>query len=144
MVNEDTIKLLKECNAGIKTAVLSIDEVLPDVKEESLREILTQSKAVHERYGDDTHVLLNRFHDTEKDPNPMAKAMSWMKINMKMMMNPEDKQVADLMFDGCNMGTKSLYRYLNQYANAEEEIKKLTRNIIEEEEGLRSKLANYL
>lgn len=144
MVNEDTIKLLKECNAGIKTAVLSFDEVLPDVKDETLKLILNQSKDVHEQYGNETHELLNQYHDNEKDPNPMAKAMSWMKINMKMMMNPEDKQVADLIFDGCNMGTKSLYRYLNQYANADEKIKTLTKNIIEEEEGLRSKLSNYL
>ena len=31
MINNDTIELLKECNAGVKMGVSSIDEVLPSV-----------------------------------------------------------------------------------------------------------------
>ena len=36
MVNEDTINLLKECDAGTKTAVSSIKEVLDNVKSKDL------------------------------------------------------------------------------------------------------------
>lgn len=32
MIEEDTIKLLRECNSGIKMGVSSIDDVLPKVK----------------------------------------------------------------------------------------------------------------
>ena len=37
MVNDDTIQLLKECNAGIKMGISSIDEVLPDVEDKELK-----------------------------------------------------------------------------------------------------------
>ena len=40
MIEEDTVKLLRECNAGIKMGVSSIDEVLPKVKSSSLRSSL--------------------------------------------------------------------------------------------------------
>ena len=33
MVEEDTVKLLRECNAGIRMGVSSIDEVLRSLKE---------------------------------------------------------------------------------------------------------------
>ena len=32
MIQEDTVKLLRECNAGIKMGVSSLDEVLPKVQ----------------------------------------------------------------------------------------------------------------
>ena len=144
MINDDTIKLLKECNAGVKTAVTSIDEVLPHTEDKKLKSLLTTSKGVHEKIGNTTHELLNDYHDNEKDPNPMVKAMSWMKINMKLAVDSSDNEVADLIFDGCNMGVKSLYRYLNQYQNADEKTKALTRDLIQEKENLRKELSAYL
>jgi hypothetical protein len=45
--------------------------------------------------------------------------MSWMKTNMKLSMEDSDATIADLMTDGCNMGVKSLNRYLNQYKAAD-------------------------
>ena len=35
MIQEDTVKLLRECNAGIKMGVSSLDEVLPKVQSAS-------------------------------------------------------------------------------------------------------------
>ena len=37
MVEQDTIKLLRECDAGIKMGVSSIDEVLQYIKSDTLR-----------------------------------------------------------------------------------------------------------
>lgn len=144
MVEDDTIKLLKECNSGVKTAVTSIDEVFDSVTDHRLKEILTQNKKEHEELGNKTHELLNLYHDSEKDPNVLVKAMSWMKINMKLMTNPTNQEVADLITDGCNMGTKSLTRYLNQYKAADEESKQIARNLIALEERLISQLREYL
>lgn len=144
MVNDDTIKLLKECNAGVKTAVTSIDEVFPSAKNTKLRDLLTECKKAHETLGDETHILLEKYHDSEKDPSTIAKAMSWMKINMKLLQESSDREVADLMTDGCNMGTKSLYRYLNQYVAAEEQVKQIAKNLITLEENLIRDLRQYL
>ncbi len=144
MANDDTIKLLKECNAGVKTAVTSIDQVLDKVESKSLERILVKNKEEHEELGNRTHTLLNQYGKDEKDPSPMAKAMTKMMTEMKMMMDSSDEKVADLMYDGCNMGVKSLYRYLNQYDEAAEEAKEIAGNLIALESGLMSKLRPYL
>ena len=144
MVNDDTIKLLKECNAGVKTAVTSIDHVLGKVESKSLERILLKNKQEHEELGARAHTMLNACGKDEKDPSPMAKVMTTMMTEMKMMMDSSDEKVADLMYDGCNMGVKSLYRYLNQYGEASEEAKELTGNLISLESDLMSKLRPYL
>ena len=90
------------------------------------------------------HELLNEFHDEGKEPHPVAKGMSWMKTNMKMAMEETDHTIADLITDGCNMGVKSLSRYLNQYAAADEQSKDITKKLIRIEEDLAVKMRDYL
>ena len=144
MENKDTIHLLKECDAGSKMAVTSLDEVMESVQDEKLKELLKKSKDHHEKLGNEIHSMLIQFHSEEKDPNPMAKSMSWLKTNMKMTMDKSDATVADLLTDGCNMGIKSLYKYMNQYPNAESKVKNLCNNLIDIERELRKDLRGYL
>ena len=110
MIEQDTVKLLRECDAGIKMGVDSIDDVLEYVKGESLRKYLAECKRDHEALKSELQTLLDKYHDGGKDPNPIAKGMSWIKTNMKLGMDMSDATVADLMTDGCNMGVKSLNR----------------------------------
>ena len=144
MENKDTIHLLKECDAGSKMAVTSLDEVMESVQNEKLKELLQKSKDHHEKLGNEIHSMLIQYHSEEKDPNPMAKSMSWLKTNMKMSMDKSDATVADLLTDGCKMGIKSLYKYINQYPNAEAKVKNLCNNLIDIERELRKDLRGYL
>lgn len=141
---EDTEKLLKECDAGTKTAVNSIKEVLDNVSMEELLTLLTDSLSQHEEIGNEISEMLRETGGHGKDPNPMARVMSWMKINFKMLEKGDDKTIAALMLDGCNMGVKQLSTYLNEYKNADEKAKKLTKRLITAEEKLAKELKNYL
>ena len=114
MEDRDTIKLLKECDAGSKMAVTSLDEILEKVENVNLKKLLMETKGHHEKLGNEIHTLLNEYGSEEKEPNAMAKGMSWMKTNMKMSMNDTDETAADLITDGCNMGIKSLYKYMKK------------------------------
>ncbi|MGN1410911.1 MAG: hypothetical protein ACI4WH_00175 [Oscillospiraceae bacterium] len=142
--SSDTIELLKECNAGIKMGVSSINEVIDYVKDDKMKNILIKYKEEHSRLGDDTHIMLNKYHEEGKEPNPMAKAMSWIKTNFKISNSHNDGTIADLIVDGCNMGIKSLYKYLNDYSNAEEKAKDIAKKLINIEEKLITDLRSYL
>lgn len=143
-MQDDTIKLLKECNAGIKMGVSSLDEVMEHVKDENLHRLLAKSKETHTQLGNTTHAYLNEFHDEGKEPAMMAKVMSWVKTNVKLGGDDSDSTVADLITDGCNMGIKSLYKYLNKYPAAEDKIKKLAKDVAKAEETLVADLRAYL
>ena len=144
MIEQDTIKLLRECDAGIKMGVASIDEVLGHVKKDDLFQKLTTCKEEHEKLQSEVDQLLSKYDDDGKNPNPIAKGMSWMKTNMKLSMEDSDATVADLMTDGCNMGVKSLNRYLNQYKAADEVSKDITKRLINLEEKLTVDIRQYL
>ncbi len=144
MENQDTICLLKECNAGTKMAVASIDDVLDNVKDNTMKDLLLRSKRHHGKLGDAIHTLLHQYDKADEEPNPMAKGMSWLKTNWKLSMNDSDETIADLMTDGCNMGIKSLYKYMNQYCDANQKVKDLCVELIAIEEDLRADLRDYL
>ena len=144
MAEQDTVKLLRECDAGIKMGVSSIDDVLPYVGEKSLKERLESCKREHEELKSELQRYLDECHDEGKDPNVMAKSMSWMKTSVKLAFNESDKTIADLMTDGCNMGVKSLNRYLNQYRAADENAKDMARRLSHLEEQLAVDLRGYL
>ena len=74
----------------------------------------------------------------------MAKSMSWMKTNVKLAIEDSDKTVADLITDGCNMGVKSLNRYLNQYEAADETSKNIAKDLIQLEEQLAIDIRRFL
>lgn len=144
MIEQDTIKLLRECDAGVKMGVSSIKEVLDNVKSDKLRGILVDSLREHEELDKEIQKGLNEFGDEGKDPNPMATGMSWIKTNVKLMMHESDKTVADLMTDGCDMGVKSLSKYLNQYKAADERSKDIAKKLIKIEQRLGDDIRGYL
>ncbi len=144
MIEHDTVRLLRECDAGVKMGISSIEDVLPYVKSNKLKDYLAKCKSEHEKLEREIEDRLQRFHDDGKKPNIMAKTMSELKTNFKLGINESDETIADLMTDGCNMGVKSLNKYLNEYAAADEFSKDITKRLINLEEELTHKIRGYL
>lgn len=144
MAEHDTVKLLRECDAGIKMGVKSIDDVEKYVKSESMKRMLSKCKAEHEKLEGEVEAMLTNYGDDGKEPSPIITGMSWIKTNMKLGMNHSDQTVADLMTDGCNMGVKSLSSYLNQYTEATESSKDIAKRLIKVEAELCENMRSYL
>ena len=144
MIHQDTVRLLRECDAGIKMGVSSIEDVLDYVGSDTLKNILSRCKDKHLALQGDMQQLLDKYHDDGKEPNVMAKGMSWLKTNVMLNVNESDSTVADLITDGCNMGVKSLNKYLNEYEAAEEKVKELTKRLIDLEEKLAIDIRRFL
>ena len=144
MIEQDTVKLLRECDAGVKMGISSIDDVVEQVHSPQLRQKLTDCRTAHKKLESQIEDRLTRFKDQGKDPNPMVKGMSWMKTNWKLAMDESDNTIADLMTDGCNMGVKSLNMYLNRYQAADEHSKDITKKLINLEEKLAVDIREFL
>lgn len=144
MIENDTVKLLRECDAGIKMGTESIDDVLGYVHSLDLKNHLSRCKDEHQTLGKELEKMLDAYGDEGKEPNPMAKGMSWLKTNMKLGYDNSDHMIADLMTDGCNMGVKSLNKYLNKYKAADEKSKDITKRLITLEQKLTEDMRAYL
>ena len=144
MIEKDTVKLLRECDAGVKMGVSSIEDVLPSVTAPELLHTLSVCREEHQALGTQIQQQLARFQDEGKNPNPIAQKMSWMKTKLNLGLEDSDNTIADLMTDGCNMGVKSLNRYLNQYKAADERSKDIAKRLIHLEQQLTTELQPYL
>jgi len=144
MIEQDTIKLLRECDAGIKMGISSIDDVLGHVHSKDMKQLLSHCKEGHETLQREIGNQLADYQDDGKNPNPIAKGMSWMKTNLKLGLEDSDHVVAELMTDGCDMGVKSLSRYLNQYKAADEKSKNSAKELIRLEAQLAIDLRPFL
>ena len=144
MIEQDTVRLLRECDAGIKMGASSIDDVFDYVESDKLKSLLNSCKDEHEKLKDEIECLLHEYHDEGKEPDMMAKGMSWIKTSMKLAIDVSDETVADLMTDGCNMGVKSLNKYLNRYKAADERSRDITKRLIELEEQISADMRRFL
>ena len=144
MIENDTVRLLRECDAGIRMGVDSVKLVIDKVKGDALRDALTRCREEHESLGDEVRGLLDEYRDGGKKPNPVARSMSWIKTNVEIAMDHSDETIASLMTDGCNMGVKSLSRYLNQYAAADEQSKSIAKRLISLESDVAVSLRSEL
>lgn len=144
MIEQDTIKLLRECDAGVKMGISSIGDVIKYVSCGDFEEKLIKCKEEHDKLESEIGQLLEKYGDDGKEPAAMAKGMSWVKTNVMMAVSERDKTVADLVTDGCNMGVKSLNKYLNKYKAADEVSKDIAKRLINLEEKLAVDIRKYL
>ena len=74
MIEEDTVKLLRECDAGVKMGVASIDDTLGYVHSPELKRCLTQCKKEHETLKGKFRVCCTDTTTKEKISTPLPKA----------------------------------------------------------------------
>ena len=144
MIEHDTIELMRECDAGIQMGIAAIDEVKEHAKNAEFRQMLDDYQREYAELQNELQEVLHSYHDEGKDPNPVAKGMAWLKTNVMMAVKETDEEIADLLTDGCNMGIKSLNKYLNQYGAADGRSKDFTRRLIELQDRQLKELARYL
>lgn len=144
MIEQDTIRLLRECDAGAKMGMSAIDDVMGHVKSEKLRQQLVRSRGENEEIKNDIQSLLIDYCDEGKEPAAMAKGMAWVKTKTQLTLDDSDSTVAELITDGCNMGIKSINRYFNKYRAADEKSRSIAKRLIGTEERLAFELRQFL
>lgn len=144
MERNDTVQLLRECDAGIKMGVDAINNVYDSVKSDALKVLLGTCRSEHEKLKEEAENMLKSYGEGSKPPAPISDAMAKMKIKSEVFLDRTDETIADLMTDGCNMGIKSLCKYLNMYSTADEKSKDITKRLIALEEKLVVDIRGYL
>lgn len=144
MIHEDTVCLLRECDAGARMGASSIEDVLSRGPSEALSEHLHASRARHDALSREIRAALERFGDEGKPPAAVARGMAWLKTAAEWAVSPTDTAAARLIIDGCDMGVRSLDGYLHKYAAADESSKDIAKRLIALEEGLAADMRDFL
>ena len=144
MATKETVAILKECDAGVKMALASLDDVWEHVQSTELRAILNTTRAQHQMVSREIQSLLSEFGATEKEPSPVARKMSSMMTRMKLGPEKSDADCARVLKEGCDVGVESLKGYLDRWRGAEVPARALCRTLVAIEEQLARELKAFL
>ena len=144
MSNIDTACLLTETSKGVEMALFSFDQLIQRVHDPAMQKILEESRNDHDRLKEETDNLLKANKIYKQNPGMIAKGMAWMDSSMKLVMEDSDRVIADIITKGCNMGTKNLRKYINEYATADPTAAEAAKKLIKVEENLEENLRLYL
>ena len=140
----DTIKLLEEIDLGCEMAENSFRQIQNYGMADDLAGVIKKYQKKHEEIQKEASRLLHEEGGRDKNPNPMAEAMSWISTEMKMMLKKDGTQIAKLMMDGCNMGIQSIGEKLSQYTQASKEAQALGKKLVKTEEEFLSEVKEFL
>lgn len=143
-MKEHTIELLAECEAGLKMATSSMEQMLPKLSDPGFKTMFQDYYTKHAKLQEECRKLLKEHEEYEnqyeKNPSIISKFMS----DLKNARCEDMADVAAFYTDGCNMGMKSLGKALNQYMQASEESIAVARKIIKVEQHFMEDLRAYL
>ena len=136
-MDDQTKKLLKECNVGCKMALQSMKQVEDYLEDSELEQAVEDYRREHERVEKETSRLLMEAGVSEKDPSPVASASSWITTEMRLM-------IAKLMMIGCNMGIQSIAKCQNECRDASREARQIAEGLIHTEEDFMGRMKEFL
>ncbi len=142
-MNSDTVKLLKECNVGCKYATNSMEQVLPFVRNNSLKNSIEITNVKHIDLGEACNEILRENGKTEREPGALLMMTSRIKTDIKLSISPGTKQVASIMVSGCEMGVKSICKALKKCPKADKESVELAKEIIKVEQEFLKEMIEY-
>ena len=145
MRNRDSVRLLRECDSGCKTAVNSMEQVLPHTKKHGeLRAIIDEYNKEHEILGRRCRELLSGKDSETKRPGAFMRAMTYAESAVMLHFKNNEETVAKLMHKGCAMGIRTLSQRMNEYKGADDESRRLAEDIIKVEDSFEKDLRRFL
>ncbi len=144
--NNATADLLDRMYKNVKMGSDSIINLMPKVKDETLRTEMTGELSQLEEYSSKIGKMLHEEGRTPKEENMMTKAMSKMGISMNTMIDSTSSHIAEMMMEGYTMGITDMTKDIREYENtkASEASLKLARDIVRFHEKSFETMKSYL
>lgn len=141
MKNKEKIqKYLTAIYQNTSTAIQSIEDILPKVIDNDLKDELNSEKCSYERIAERCKDFAKENNLEIKDNNFFEKARLWTTIKMSTLANNQTRHIAEMMLFGTNMGIITCYKDKYDHRNTNEELDK----IIEQLENIEIKFFSNL
>ena len=143
-MDKQTVTLLKECNAGCKMAINSMERLSDFLMNGELEQTLTTYKEQHKKLEGESDKLLTELGESGQQPDKIAAAFSWITTEVKLMVKDDSTQIAKLLMNGCNMGIQSISECMNKCPDASHGSISLAKKLVKCEEKLMEDMKKYL
>ncbi|MCQ2387917.1 MAG: hypothetical protein MJ066_05705 [Clostridia bacterium] len=123
-------KALEDTYKNAHIALQSIDDILPNVNDDKLKDELKEQRNGYQSVMDDVskYMLENNFE--RKDINIFKKVMLKSGISMKTMFDKSKNNIAEMMLKGTLMGIIELSAMKNESVNYDDKTNDLINNLL--------------
>ena len=123
----------------------SLGEILPMVEAGKFKEGLRVQQEEYQQIHEEAGRKLNDAGYDEKGINAMQKMMTYLMIDMKLMVDSSPSHVAQMLIQGSNMGIIDAQKRIHEYESvADKDVVKLMKRLQEFEEKNVERLKAYL
>ncbi len=138
-------QLLNFIYQNSQMGVNSLKEILPMVKEGTFKDGLNAQLKEYQQIHQEAGKGLNSAGYDEKGINAMEKIMTYLMIDIKMMVDSSSSHVAQMLIQGSNMGIIDAQKKIHEFeGEADREVIKLMKHLQEFEEKNVERLKEYL
>ena len=134
--------LLTSVYQNAEIAVQSIENLLPMVRDDNLREELKRQRKGY--LGFYKHCQAVDTKKELKENNFFEKSRLWLSIKMTTVFDKSTRHIAEMMLLGTVMGTLQCYKDLSDHKKANEDIINLTNELLKLQERYFNRLKRFL
>ncbi len=142
----EQLYFLGEIYKNAKMGADAIIHLLPRVKEDALRSLMTQQLDGYEKYAARAGRELEELGGTPKEENILTRWSSRLAISFNAMMDSTTSHIAEMMVEGSNMGVTDMIKLLNAYGASDQvaAATRLAREVVAFEEHNLELLKHFL
>ena len=139
-------ELLNDLYSNVKMGSDSIINLLPKVKDDKMKSMMTDQLNQYEKYAQDLKDRLNCAGVEAKEPSAISKISAKIGMEMKSMQDSTTSHMAQMMVQGSTMDVTDLLQKVSVYENLPEcrESVKLAKEIVDFEEHNIEKMKEFL
>lgn len=137
-------KLIDEAYKNMRMGSFAIDAIITKIENKELENLLRKQNKF---YLDTTKKIEKISKDYKHEPvdiNIFLKGSSFASIKLKTMMNNETSKIASMLIEGTTMGITEMIKAQSDYPTNNEDIKKITNEIVSNEEEFVESLKRFL
>ena len=143
--NEKITKYLNAIYQNIRTAIQSIENIIPKTESEVLKSELSTEQDEYNCLAKECEAFAKAEKiEGLKDNNFIEKARLWTSINMSTMMDNSSRKIAELMLFGTFMGIVTCVKDKGDHKNVSKELDELIEKLLHFERKNIDKLLPYL
>lgn len=137
-------RLLTSIYQNTQTALQSIDNMLPNIKEAALISEISKQESEYNVISKECEMIAKSEKINIKDNNFFEKARLWSSIKMSTMTDKSTSHIAEMFLLGTFMGVITCIKDELEHAGANENILNLLQRLRETQEANIESLKNYL
>ncbi len=141
---DQNAKLTKVMCETARMGAEAVSMLLNKTDDEGMRETMLSQKAMYEKFDREGEKMLKQAGQHVKKQGPLARAGTWMGIQMDTMMDNTPSHLADMLIQGSTMGVIEITRAKSENPEADGEAVRLADAYLKEENDNIEKFKKYL